>query len=204
MLGPGQVAIDVGASIGTWTLKAASTGAFVHACEPDRINFETLQANVGANAMGNLVTAHLMALGEHQGRVGLVSTTRRYGNRVETSPAAPDSEIPMTSLDQFADDLKIDEIDVLKVNTAGGEVPVILGALGLFHSGRIKLAMVLDGLEVRPVLDELRAHSYDIGIYDGQRSQFVPVPDSDDLLSARPSPMNRYILIRRTDVAVRS
>jgi hypothetical protein len=43
VLRPGRVAVDVGASIGTWTLSAAKTGAVVHACEPDAENFSVLQ-----------------------------------------------------------------------------------------------------------------------------------------------------------------
>jgi hypothetical protein len=60
--------------------------------------------------------------------------------------------------------------------------------------------MVLDGLEVRPLLDDLRSCSYDIGVYDGGLGRFVPVSQSCELDAARPSPMNRYVLVRRKDV----
>jgi FkbM family methyltransferase len=204
-LGPGKIAIDVGASIGTWTLSAARTGAVVHACEPDAVNLETLETNIRTNGMIDGVTTHAVALGDHEGFGSVVSTTRRYGNRVDADsgaadPGAAPGQIPVATLDSFVDDLGISEIDVLKVNTAGGEAAVMLGALKLFQAGRVKLAMVLDGLEVRPVIDGLRAHSYDVGVYDGGQRRFVAVPRSADLVAARPSPMNRYILVRRSDV----
>jgi FkbM family methyltransferase len=200
LLGPGKVAIDVGASIGTWTLSAARTGAVVHACEPDAVNLETLDMNIRANGMTDAVTTHAVALGDHEGFGSVVSTTRRYGNRINADPGAAPGQVPVATLDSFVDDLQVSEIDVLKINTAGGEAAVMLGALKLFAAGRVKLAMVLDGLEVRPVIDGLRAHSYDVGVYDGRRRSFVAVPQSADLVAARPSPVNRYILVRRSDV----
>jgi FkbM family methyltransferase len=201
-LGPGRIAIDVGASIGTWTMSAARTGCTVHSCEPDLLNLEMLEANLRANSLLNQVTTYPVALGEHEGRGHLLLTPRRYRNQVGAPTGATGNEIPVTTLDRFVDDLKINEVDVLKVNTAGRESDVIQGALGLFRAGRIRLALVLDGLEVRPVLDELRACSYDIGVYDGNQRIFVSVPRSSDLEAARPSPINRYILVRRDDVNV--
>jgi len=199
MLGPGRIAIDVGASIGTWTMSAARTGAVVHAFEPDALNLEMLRENVLANDLGDHVKAYSLALGEYTGQGDLISAPRRYLNRVaKTSETS--GGISVVTLDQFVSDQGIDQVDVLKVNTAGGERSVISGALGLFRAGRIRLAMVLDGLEVRPLLDDLRAHSYDIGVYDGTLKRFVSVAHSRDLDTARPSPMNHYVLVRRDDV----
>ncbi len=58
MLGPGKVAIDVGASIGTWAMSAARTCAMVHACEPDPVNREMLESNIQANGLGSLVRTY--------------------------------------------------------------------------------------------------------------------------------------------------
>jgi FkbM family methyltransferase len=199
VLGPGSVAVDVGASIGTWAMSAAHSGATVHACEPDPVNLEVLRANIRANGLLSRVSVYSAALGVHDGQGSLVSADRRYLNRVSEVPAAgyTGRECPVRTLDRFVDELGVDQVDVLKVNTAGGELPVMLGALGLFRAGRIRLAMVLDGLEVRPFLDELRACSYDIGVYDGKLRRFVPVSQSRELDRARPSPMNRYAILRR-------
>jgi FkbM family methyltransferase len=201
-LGPGKVAIDVGASIGTWAMSAACTGASVHACEPDEVNLEMLEANIRANGVLSRVSTHAVALGEHMGKGSLVTAERRYLNRVREDAGDNCHDFPVTTLDQFVDDLKIDQVDVLKVNTAGGEREVLLGAFGLFRAKRIRLAMFLDGLEVRPLLDNLRACSYDIGVYDGGLGRFVSVSHSSELDAARPSPMNRYVLARRDDVVL--
>jgi FkbM family methyltransferase len=198
-LGPGRVAVDVGASIGTWTMSAACTGATVHACEPDPVNLEMLEMNIRANGLLSRVGTHALALGEQAGNGRIIAAERRYLNRVAAADDAG-HDFPVTTLDQFVDDLNLDQVDVLKVNTAGGERAVLLGAFGLFRAKRISWAMILDGLEVRSVLDDLRACSYDIGFYDGDLGRFVSVAHSRELDAARPSPMNRYVIVRRDDV----
>lgn len=47
ILGPGSVCLDLGANVGTMTLRMAATGALVHAYEPDPFAFGELQRNVG-------------------------------------------------------------------------------------------------------------------------------------------------------------
>lgn len=199
-LGPGSVAVDVGASIGTWAMSAARTGATVHACEPDPVNLDVLEANVRANGLSGRVTIHAAALGEHDGQGSLVAAGRRYLNRISEAPGGMGSECSVRTLARLVDDLGLDQVDVLKVNTAGGELPVMTGALSLFRAGRVRLAMVLDGLAVRPLLDDLRAYSYDLGVYDGGGRGFVSLSHSSELDDARPSPMNRYAILRRADV----
>jgi FkbM family methyltransferase len=199
-LGPGSVAVDVGASIGTWAMSAARTGATVHACEPDPVNLDVLKANVSANGLSSRIAIHAVALGERDGHGSLLAAGRRYLNRVSEDPGGTGRECNVQTLGRFVDDLGLDQVDVLKVNTAGGELPVMAGALSLFRAGRIRMAMVLDGLAVRPVLDDLRGCSYDLGVYDGSGPGFISLSHSRELDDARPSPMNRYAILRHADV----
>jgi len=199
-LGPGSVAVDVGASIGTWAMSAARTGATVYACEPDPVNLDVLEANVSANGLSSRITIHAAALGERDGQGSLVAASRRYLNRISEDPGGTGRECSVRTLGRFVNDLGLNQVDVLKVNTAGGELPVMTGALSLFRAGRIRMAMVLDGLAVRPVLDDLRSCSYDLGVYDGGGRGFISLSHSRELDDARPSPMNRYAILRRADV----
>ncbi|MCY7286734.1 MAG: FkbM family methyltransferase [Cryobacterium sp.] len=198
-LGPGAVALDVGASIGTWTMVAASTGATVHACEPDPDNLDLLRLNLDRNGSGGKVVIHHVAVGRHSGRVRLQQNARRYLNQVRE---VHDNEgIPLVSLTEFVEDLDVREVDVLKVNTAGHEADVLVGGLQLFRAGRIRLAMFLDGIDVRQELrramDNGDLEAYKMAIYDGDRGQLVDMPTVDDLVQPRPSPLNHYILLHR-------
>jgi FkbM family methyltransferase len=204
LLAPGRTAFDVGASIGTWTLCAAQTGATVHACEPDHDNFSLLNENVASNGFLSTVTTHDCALGTGEGWSQIDQGDRRYLTNVRlSSDATVTAGTRVWSLDQFVESVALPHIDVLKVNTAGCEADVIIGCRTLFQQQRIGVAIVLDGLAVRPLLDDLRQFSYQLGFYDGRRRTFVPVGDSSQLDARRPGPMNRYIVLKHAMVTMR-
>lgn len=198
-LGPGTVAIDVGASIGTWTMVAARTGAVVHALEPDVDNLDVLRNNLLANGVADQVVVHPIAVGRHAGRVNLQQNARRYLNQV--TEIDDDSGIVLVSLTEFVGGLDVNEVDVLKVNTAGHEADVLAGALPLFRDGRVRTAMFLDGISLRDGLREALESgdldAYQIAVYDGDRGQLVDMPSISHLDEPRPSPMNHYVLLRR-------
>lgn len=203
LLGPGRVAVDVGASIGTWTLSAAKTGAAVHACEPDVENFSVLKENILSNGLGSNVIIHDLALGAGEGRSTVLQRRRRYLTNVRlTTDGTGVGGIPVISLDHFVRSVGVAHIDVLKVNTAGCEADVLLGARELFRQQKVGVAIFLDGLAVRPLLDGLRQFSYELGFYDGRKQEFIPVSASSHLDRARPGPMNRYILAKHSNVMI--
>jgi FkbM family methyltransferase len=201
LLGPGAVAVDVGASIGTWTMTAARLGATVHACEPDPANLQMLTENLAANGLTSQVTTHCVAVGAHEGAGALVSAKRRYRNRVVDASDDQGTSCRLMKLTRFADELGISEIDVLKVNTAGSEDQVVTGAASLFHDRRIKLAMFLDGLAVRPLLDELCGDAYQLGVFSSADRRFIPASNSTRLDGMKSSPMDHYALVCRKDVS---
>jgi FkbM family methyltransferase len=203
LLGPGRVAVDVGASIGTWTLSAARTGALVHACEPDAENFSVLRENVSANGMAGNVVLHDFALGAGGGWSLVSQGSRRYMTRVlsTTDPVGSTGQ-RINSCDQFVHDAGIARVDVLKINTAGCEAEVLAGARELFRQQKVGVAVLLDGLAVRPLLDELKQFSYELGFYDARARKFAPVDASSRLDELRPGPMNRHVLLKHSRVTI--
>lgn len=203
LLGPGRVAVDVGASIGTWTLCAAKTGAVVHACEPDLENFSLLKENVLSNGFAPNVIAHDVALGAGEGWSSVSHHGRRYLTNVRLATDANEATGKrIYSLAQFVRSEGITRVDVLKINTAGCEAEVLEGGTELFRQEKVGVAILLDGLAVRPLLDGLKQFSYELGFYDGRRREFVLVHASSDLDAARPGPMNRYVVIKHSSVTI--
>lgn len=198
-LGPGRIAVDVGASIGTWTMSAARTGATVHACEPDPENLDMLAVNLQANGLADRVTTHCMAMAAHDGRGALISASRRYLNRVAAAENDAPSGCTLRTLTHFLDDLGIEEVDMVKVNTAGSEYDVLTGARGLFDHRRIKLALFLDGLAVRPLIDEICGDAYEMGVYNSSENRVRVVSRSAELDAAKSTPMDHYVVVRRKD-----
>jgi FkbM family methyltransferase len=196
VLGPGRVAIDVGASIGTWTVCAAKTGATVHACEPDDENFAVLRENVVLNGLASKVVTHCVALASGEGWSHGTQSRRRYLSRFALSEGSVAHGTRVWSLDRFVGSLGLSRVDVLKVNTAGYEAEVLGGTRELFRQGKVGLALVLDGLAVRPVIDGLAEFSYQFGFYDNGQRKFIQASASSRLDDLRPGPMNRYILVK--------
>src|SRR5262249_19150266 len=128
LLGPGRVAVDVGASIGTWTLYAAKTGAVVHAFEPDFENLSTLKENVLFNGLGSNVITHDCALGAAEGWSAVSEHAKGYAInfRLEAGTTQPNRK-RVCALDHFVCSVGITHIDVLKINTAGCEADVLIG-----------------------------------------------------------------------------
>lgn len=201
LLGPGRVAVDVGASIGTWTLYAAETGAIVHALEPDLEHLAMLKENVRSNDLKSNVIAYDCALGADEGWSIIPERSRGYSInfRLESHMVQANRK-RICTLDHFVCTVGIPYIDVLKINTAGCEADVLTGGRELFRQGKVGLAIILDGLAVRPLLDELKQFSYELGFYDKRKCEFISVDVSTHLDRLRPGPLNRYVLVKHSSV----
>jgi FkbM family methyltransferase len=84
-LGPGDLAVDLGANVGAVTRRLAATGAEVHAFEPDPDTFARLRDAVGALPG---VTLHEAAAGAKAARLTLHRSPRLGANPGKYSQAA--------------------------------------------------------------------------------------------------------------------
>lgn len=206
-LGPGAVAVDVGASVGTWSMVAARTGATVLACEPDDENLTVLRENLLANRLDDRVVVRPLAVGRRSGTGSLLRRTRRYLNSLEETCDTSDGDrVTVLTLPELLDREDVEVVDVLKVNTAGHEAEVLEGAAPAFRDGRVRLAMLLDGLAVRAAIQEGLLDGslsrYDVAAYDDETRELVRFADVDALASRHCGPMSHYvILLRRSDGA---
>lgn len=65
---PGEIMVDVGANVGTYTIWAAAVrGAEVYAFEPESQNFALLCRNIALNGLADSVTAFCTALSDETG-----------------------------------------------------------------------------------------------------------------------------------------
>jgi FkbM family methyltransferase len=84
-LGPGDIAIDLGANAGEITRRLADTGAEVHAFEPDPDTFARLRENVGT--FGNVIL-HNKAAGAEAGTVPIFRPASWYEGREASASKA--------------------------------------------------------------------------------------------------------------------
>lgn len=147
-----RTVFDVGANVGQFALEALHElpAARIYSFEPHPCTFKRLIAAISDSRL----SAHPIALGE---RIG-PSVMFVYGESGESSHlnslvpnahfptkfgyAATQIAVPCTTIDVFCEENKIDEIDLLKIDTEGGDLLVLRGARRMFEEGRLRFVYV--------------------------------------------------------------
>lgn len=129
------VLFDVGANTGSFALLGtALPGLVVHAFEPVAYASDILTRNVALNGLSERVHVNMMGLSDTGGaglmqvptdrkELGLAvmdGTPRRYQRYVPQM-------VERVTLDEYCDQRSINRIDVLKIDTEGHELKVLLG-----------------------------------------------------------------------------
>ena len=143
-----SVFIDVGANTGLFSLFMASKfkSIEVHAFDPIKLNISLLSASIEINDFSNIVV-NQTCVGDYDGLVEFsISSDSAYSSILDSGrkPEIKKIQIPIIRLDTYILNLKINKIDVIKIDVEGAEKLVITGASGLFSSPalRPKLMMI--------------------------------------------------------------
>jgi len=127
-LGPGNVALDIGANLGAHTLPLAQlvgpSGA-VFAFEPQRVLFQILCGNVALNDIGN-VRALPFALGRSAGSIKVPALDYAGINNFGGIPLGTEhgEDVTVIALDQ----LGLAQVKLIKIDVEGMELDVLGGA----------------------------------------------------------------------------
>ena len=131
-----RVCIDIGAHVGLWSMWLVGLFGQVHAFEPVPLHADLFERNVTAPN----VTLYRRALGAGTGTVSITVPPDQTGHAHVTQGArrhvqrgghSPDSTwqrtepVPMDTLDSYG----FQEIDFIKIDVEGYELPVIQGAV---------------------------------------------------------------------------
>jgi FkbM family methyltransferase len=134
LLRPGMVVLDVGASIGQYTLLASgivgATGK-VHAFEPDPVTYQWLSGNVKRNNLEN-VTTNQLALGGEPGALDLyIGSPENIGTtslRPQYNHSGRSARVDVLPLDDYLERAGVDRVDFIKIDVEGAESLVFKGA----------------------------------------------------------------------------
>jgi FkbM family methyltransferase len=132
------VVVDVGAYIGTYTVRAMRTADLVVAIEPFPPNFVALQKNVELNGLLQRAETVLVnkAVADERGRTR-ISASLKSGYMETTTArlgATPKEEcvsymVDIDTLDNILSELGIDKVDMLKIDIEGYVLKSLLGML---------------------------------------------------------------------------
>lgn len=139
-LRPGDLFLDVGANVGTYTVLASGVvGARTMAIEPVPSTSAALRANVEANGLGELVTTINSAIGERAGAVHFTLGLESMNRVAVATDAGASLVVPMTTLDSIC----LGRAPVLaKIDVEGHEREVLRGAQSVLAAPSMRAAIV--------------------------------------------------------------
>jgi FkbM family methyltransferase len=140
-LRPGDLFVDIGANVGTYTvLGAAVGGADAYAYEPVPATLKHLEANVAVNGLGERVKIRRVALG---GSAGVIRVTQDEGATNHVAAASDSTEatteVPVVRLD---DDLGGRVPTLIKMDVEGFEEEVLGGASRVLADRNLRAIIV--------------------------------------------------------------
>jgi FkbM family methyltransferase len=172
VLEPGDLAIDIGANIGWYSIllqRQAKPGATVFAFEPDPLNFRLLSENLALNN-AQQVEAIEKAVGETSGHMQLHLYDTKNLGRHSLLPINFGSSIDVQtiSVDEFLKQrrLRSECVKFVKMDVEGYEIFVLKGMARLLEHSPMILAeyspqtMRKSGLDPASVLDTFAKHGF--------------------------------------------
>jgi len=162
-----HVVVDVGAHVGSFTLKIARSVHKVVAIEPDPSNFCFLKSNVVLNRLEDKISCYNLALGERNGKAFLDRSGYGYG-RSKTTTVKSQCPTIVRKLDAFVEELEPDRLDLVKVDTEGSEIDILKGAERTLREYRPKLLLAAYHFanEHLMLARQLRKHEYRVCYYE--------------------------------------
>jgi len=120
---PNDTVVDIGASIGAFSVLAAKRGAQVYSYEPTPRSFELLTKNI----KGYSVVAHNLAVADRVGHAELFIAGGDEGNSlIHQQKSGVSLQVQTTTLDEIVK--KIGHCHFLKIDCEGGEIAILKGA----------------------------------------------------------------------------
>jgi len=170
LLRPGDIFVDAGANIGSYTVLASSVaGANSLSFEPVPSTFLHLKHNVAVNNIESLVELHNAGVGSQKATLRFTSGYDTM-NHVVTDPANANQEIIDVDVVTLDEVLGNRNPVLIKIDTEGFEMAVLQGAVStLAHSSMMALIIELNGACKRYGIDEKDIHAFVIA------RGFVPI-----------------------------
>ncbi len=127
----GDTVLDLGANIGAFALflELQARGIRVHCFEPSLKSCATLERNVEANGLEDLVTVYPYAVSNHRGTVALQQTGTSITRSLfrEESSAGDAEPVECIGLAEAIELSGAERVDLLKVDVEGAEIEVVEG-----------------------------------------------------------------------------
>jgi FkbM family methyltransferase len=149
---PGGICIDAGAHDGNFSelLLGCLPSPRIHAFEPAPEPFQRLRVRLASSPEVHLVPAGLsnrpgqltFNIFENQALNSFLPLAPGAGDTFGASARVAQMQVPVLRLDDYAMEKGLDDIALLKIDTQGFELRVLLGAERLLAAGRVRAVLV--------------------------------------------------------------
>lgn len=136
-----NLCIDIGANRGITSIWMAKLCNKVYSFEPEKENILRFKENIEINHVNNVELLPL-AVSDKAGEMDLnilEGSGHHSLGRVSTSKILGKQAVKVTTLNDFCQDRRINEVDFLKIDVEGFEIEVLKGGAELFQDKKIKL-----------------------------------------------------------------
>ena len=163
----GKVVLDCGAHIGLYSREALESGAErVIAIEPSPVNLECLRRNVELMGGGNgRVTVYPKGVWDEEKKLQFFHTPTNSAGDSFVAKVEGDQvleEIPVTTIDRIAEELKLPSVDVIKMDIKGATIRALNGAKSVVAKYHPKFAISTEEREdsAQEIIQWMKAHGY--------------------------------------------
>lgn len=144
----GDIVLDCGAHVGTYTLAALEAGArLVVAIEPAPENLECLRRNLSSQvAAGRVVLCPKGVWDKDDSLTLYASSDDSAGDSVALRypGSRPTTQVPLTPIDKLVAELKLERVDFIKMDIEGAEDRALLGARQTLLNFKPRLAIAAE------------------------------------------------------------
>ncbi|MBI1284717.1 MAG: FkbM family methyltransferase [Thiobacillus sp.] len=194
-LRPGDLFVDVGANVGSYTVLACATGASAISFEPVPATFDALLDNLHLNRLEALVEPRNQAVGRSHGELEMIADqdTTNQALRSGDRYAGKTLRVPLHTLD---DALQGRMPKLIKIDVEGFETEVLAGAEATLGNPDLRaVIMELNGSGARYGFDEgsLHRHMQTLGF---RPCRYDPVTRSVTDLNGQKSASGNTLYLR--------
>lgn len=150
---PGDIVLDCGANVGTYTRLALGKGAaLVVAIEPEPKNLECLRRNFAAEIAAGRVRVYEKGVWHREEMLSFwvykhsALDSFVMNNRKEEAEKPRKIELPVTTIDKLVSELRLARVDFIKMDVEGAERNALEGALGTIAKYRPRMAIATENL----------------------------------------------------------
>jgi FkbM family methyltransferase len=158
LLRRGDVFVDVGANVGSYTVLAGGVGANCISIEPIKSSFDHLIRNINLNGIYNAVSARNIGIGAQKGILKFTKALDTVNHVVSLSEARDEAttDVEVNTLDNVVAEA---EPALIKIDVEGFETEVIAGAEKvLSKKSLLAVIMELNGSGCRYNYDESKLY----------------------------------------------